>query len=298
MQLIRDIHNSFTGCVATIGNYDGMHLGHQKVLARVKEQARTINLPSLVILFEPQSLEYFLGKKACPRLMPLREKLNFLQNYAIDLVLCLRFNSKLANLSAAQFVQKLLDINIQYIIIGDDFVFGHNRNGGFKILDKYIKTEEIPSVQINNTKVSSTNIRQALAAGDFKTAKKMLGRPYSMSGRVGYGDKLGHKLGFPTANIYLAHRVLPINGVYIAKVKGLAAKPLLAVANVGNRPTVDGTRNILEVHILNFNKDIYGVRIEVEFVEKIREEIKFASLTLLKQQIEQDINKAEQYERI
>jgi riboflavin kinase/FMN adenylyltransferase len=298
MQLIRDIHNSFPNCVATIGNYDGMHLGHQKVLTRVREQARSMHLPSLVIVFEPQSQEYFLGKKICPRLMPLREKLNFLQNYAIDLVLCLRFNNKLANLNPEQFVQKLLAINIQYLIIGDDFAFGHNRGGKFKTLAKHIKTEQVSSVQINNGKVSSTNIRQALAIGDFKTAEKMLGRPYSMSGRVGHGDRLGHKLGFPTANIYLAHRILPINGVYIAKVKGLAIKPLLAVANIGNRPTVNGMRNILEVHILNFNKDIYGIRIEVEFIEKIRDEIKFASLDLLKQQIERDINKVKRYDRV
>jgi len=298
MRLIRDIYSTFPDCVATIGNFDGMHSGHQKVLARVREQAQNMHLPSLVILFEPQSQEYFLGKKACPRLMPLRKKLDFLQNYAIDLVLCLRFNNKLANLNPEQFVQKLLAINIQYLIIGDDFAFGYQRSGGFKLLAQYIKTEQVESVQINNSKVSSTNIRQVLTIGDFKTAEKMLARPYSMSGRVGHGDRLGHKLGFPTANIYLAHRILPINGVYIAKVKGLAAKPLLAVANVGNRPTVNGMRNILEVHILNFNKDIYGVRIVVEFIEKIRDEIKFASLDLLKKQIERDINKVKQYDRI
>jgi len=288
------------GCVASIGNYDGMHLGHQEVLQRLHSQSISMNLPSLLIIFEPLPTEYFLKENTNPRLMTLREKLVILQNSAIDYVLCLRFNAKLANLIAAQFVKDILlnSLKVRYIIIGDDFAFGSNRTGGFTVLQKYIETEKIALVQVNDIKVSSSHIRQALAVGDLETAERLLGRPYSMSGRVAYGNRLGHRIGFPTANIYLRHKVLPIHGVYIARINGLNSKPMIGVANIGNRPTINGTRNVLEVHLLDFNKNIYGTRIEVEFVKKLRDEVKFASLDLLKQQIEKDVNQAKQHERL
>jgi len=294
------IKSQLHGCVASIGNYDGMHLGHQKILERLHSQAISMNLPSLLIMFEPLPMEYFLKENTNPRLMTLREKLVILQNSAIDYVLCLRFNAKLANLTAAQFVKDVLldSLNVRYIIIGDDFTFGSNRTGGYAILQKYIETKKIALVQVDDTKVSSSHIRQALAIGDLETAECLLGRPYSMSGRVAYGNRLGHRIGFPTANIYLQHKVLPIRGVYIARIKGLNVRPMVGVVNVGNRPTTNGTRNVLEAHLLDFNKDIYGTRIEVEFVKKLRDEIKFASLDLLKQQIEKDVNQVKQYERL
>ena len=296
MQLIRYLNNKLLdGCVASIGNYDGMHLGHQEILAKLTAQASKMKLPSLVIIFEPQPMEFFLQERTNPRLMTLREKLVFFKNYNIDYVLCLKFNAQLASLTAQEFIQNILvnKLNTQYIIIGDDFSFGCNRTGGFELLQEYIKTEKIATVHIDNTKVSSTHIRQALAIGDLKTAEKLLGRPYSMSGKVAYGDKLGHKLGFPTANIYLHHKVLSIAGVFIVKVQ-----EMIGIANVGTRPTIDGSRNVLEVHLLDFDKDIYGQRIQVEFIEKIRDEIKFDSLNLLKQQIAKDVEKARQYARL
>ncbi len=294
------IKSQLHGCVASIGNYDGMHLGHQKILKRVCSRAATMNLPSLLIIFEPLPMEYFLKENTNPRLMTLREKLVILQNFAIDFVLCLRFNAELANLTATQFVKDILlnSLNVRYIVIGDDFAFGSNRTGGYTILKKYIETEKIALVQVDDTKVSSSHIRQALAIGDLETAERLLGRPYSMSGRVAYGNQLGYRIGFPTANIYLRHKVLPIRGVYIARIKGLNTKPVIGVVNVGNRPTINGTRNVLEVHLLDFNKDIYGTRIEVQFIKKLRDEIKFASLDLLKEQIEKDVNQAKQYERL
>jgi len=297
MQLIRDIDNikfPHNGYVASIGNYDGMHLGHQRIISKVKAQSLAMKLPSLVIIFEPQTTEYFLKQHANPRLMSLREKLVILQSYGIDWVLCLRFNDRLANMTAEQFIQDILlqRLSIQHIIFGDDFAFGNNRTGGFELLQQYIATEKVPTIQINNTKVSSTHIRQALAANDFKSAATLLGRSYTISGRVAHGDKLGHKLGFPTANIYLQHKILPIRGVYITKVYNLANKALIGVTNVGNRPTINGSRNVLEVHLLNFAKDIYGKRITIEFIKKLRDEIKFASLDELKQQIEKDVKQA------
>jgi riboflavin kinase/FMN adenylyltransferase len=298
MQLIRYLNKKLVNAsVASIGNYDGMHLGHQKILSKVSARAAHMKLPSVVIIFEPQPMEFFLEERTNPRLMTLREKLVIFKNYNIDYVLCLRFNAQLASLTAQKFIQNILlnKLNAQYIIIGDDFSFGCNRTGGFELLQEYIKTEKIATVQIDDTKVSSSHIRQALAIGDFKTAEKLLGRPYSMSGKVAYGDKLGHKLGFPTANIYLQHKILAITGVFIVKVTGLSPKPISGVANVGTRPTIDGTRNVLEVHLLNFNKDIYGQRIQVQFIEKIRDEIKFASLDLLKQQIAKDVKQALRY---
>lgn len=297
MKFIRGLHNikkNQQHCVATIGNYDGMHLGHQAIINRLKQTADNLELSSMVVLFEPQPLEFLLGDKASARLTTLRNKLELLAELNIDYVVCIKFNAKLANMPAEIFAEHILkkQLKIQSMVIGDDFTFGKNREGGFELLQRYFPTERMTSFIQDKVRVSSTMVRQALAAADFKLAQHFLGRPYSISGKVGHGNKLGNKLGFPTANIHLQRMVLPFTGVYKVKIKGLDANIYTGVANIGKRPTINGTKNLLEIHILNFKQNIYGKRIEVEFLHKIRDEIKFDSLELLKQQIQQDVNRA------
>lgn len=297
--IFRDYENLSTeiGYVATIGNYDGVHIGHQYILKQVTQYQKKTRLPSLIITFEPSPSEYFLQTRAAPRLTSFREKAELFFKYGIENILCLRFDKDLANMPAQRFIQEILinKLHIKYLVTGDDFAFGNNRIGGFEMLQEYtaqdLITEKIPSISAGGTKASSTHIRQALAAGNFKLAKLLLGRPYSISGHVAHGKHLGHLLGFPTANIYLRQKTTPLNGVYAAKVKGIGSKTLNSLVNIGFRPTVDGTNFILEVHILDFNKNIYGKKLKIEFLQKIRDEKKFANLELLRQQIAADVDK-------
>ncbi len=303
MQLIRDIKNITAAeqhCVATIGNFDSVHLGHQEVLRKVKQEAKAMDSCSLAIIFEPQTMEYFMGSRAAARLTKLTQKLELFEQYGIDKVLCLRFNKYLAKFSAKQFIQKILldKLKVHHLIIGDDFAFGSDRLGGLELLQQYLPVERLETLYADGTRVSSTHVRQALAVADFTLAKHLLGRAYAMSGHVAHGNRLGHMLGFPTANIYLHRKVLPFTGVYFVNVTGIDDKVRSGIANIGTRPTIGGDRNMLEVHILDFDEDIYGKKIEVEFLHKLRDEVKFDSLGLLKQQIEQDVAKAKQYDRI
>jgi riboflavin kinase/FMN adenylyltransferase len=308
MKLLRSLQNFPKNYefVATIGTYDGIHLGHQEILQRVKELAQQNNLASLVILFEPQPAEFLQDSNIPPRITTIREKVEILQSYHIDQILCLRFNRHLQSISATEFVEEILyKLNIKFLVIGDDFAFGHNREGNANFLQNYAKNfhvEIMPQVSLHGLRISSTHIRQALLNGDFELAATLLGRNYSISGKIGYGDHFGHVLGFPTANIYLQHKVLPIAGVYAVKVEiqnvpitDQNATGMFGAANVGFRPTVDGKLQVLEVHILNFDRDIYGKRIRVEFLHKIRSEQKFASLDALKQQIKADIDAIQKY---
>lgn len=299
MRLIRGLGNLrvgqfINGCVATIGNYDGVHLGHQQILRRLKIKSEELKVPAVVIVFEPQPEEFFTDDESL-RLTSLREKISLFSEDKIDVVLVLAFNSHLASIAAIQFVEKILvDIlHVRYLIIGDDFSFGHNREGDFVLLKQNMagmEIERIPAFKIEGFRVSSSFIRTALLQGNLKVATRFLGRPYRVSGRVVQGNHLGRELGFPTANIRLAgRRELPLGGVYAVKVYSGGKKPLFGVANIGFRPTVSGKYKSFEVYIFNFNSDIYGKRIIVEFLEKIRDEQKFVSLTELKLQIEKDI---------
>ncbi len=302
MQLIRGIHNlrsSHRGCVATIGNFDGVHLGHQAVLGQLAEQAERMGLPAVVITFEPQPHEYFAGEQAKPRLTRFREKYQALRRFSVDRVLCLRFNQALANLDAEDFIQKVLmqGLDVKYLVVGDDFRFGKNRSGTFKLLHEAGQKNGFPVVNmhtfnIDGQRVSSTRIREALEQGDLMLAEKLLGRPYRMCGRVAHGDKRGRTIGFPTANIHLHRKASPVQGVYAVEMFGIEGEPLEGVANVGNRPTVDGTRSLLEVHLFDFNRDIYGSHVHVNFLNKIRNEMKFDSFPQLQQQIKADEEKA------
>jgi len=302
MELIRGEHNLYPrhrGCVATIGNFDGVHLGHQAVLKQTCDKAREMGLPATVITFEPQPQEFFRPEQAPPRLTRLREKLLALKPHAIDRMLCLSFNPSLANLSADQFIQKILidGLGVRYLVVGDDFRFGKGRQGDFAMLIKAgqqhgFEVANTHSFTLSDERVSSTLIREALAQGDLIRVEQLLGRPYSMCGRVAHGDKRGRTIGFPTANIYLHRKNTPILGVYAVKMNDMEDYPVNGVANIGTRPTVCGTRTLLEVHLFDFNKDIYGEHIEVVFVEKIRDEKRFESFDALKQQIHVDAERA------
>jgi riboflavin kinase/FMN adenylyltransferase len=301
IRLIRGLGNlraeQFTnGCVATIGNYDGVHLGHQQIFQCLKKKSEELKVPAVVITFEPQPEEFFTGDRSL-RLTSLREKISLFSEYKIDAVLVLAFNSHLASITAVQFIEKILvdDLHVRYLIIGDDFSFGHKCEGDFALLNQNVagmEVERIPAFKIEGLRVSSSFVRTALLQDNLKVATRFLGRPYRVSGRVVYGSHLGRDLGFPTANIHLVGRELPLEGVYAVKVYSDQKKPLFGVANIGFRPTVSGKDKSFEVYIFNFNSDIYGKRIAVEFLEKIRDERKFASLAELKSQIAADIKKA------
>lgn len=308
MQLIRGFHNLANfpalanGCVLSIGNFDGVHVGHQNILARLCDQALALNLPSVVMLFEPQPKEFFAKKlansTACTppgRLMRLRDKLKYLEEAGVDFVLCVRFSDKFAQISADDFIADLLvkRLKVRYLSVGDDFRFGAKRAGDFETLHnaglKYrFAVEESHTHSFDETRISSSLVREALQNNDFALVEKLLGKPYSIHGRVAHGNKLGRTIGFPTANIMLNRLVTPIQGVYAVQIK-MPEGCFEGVANVGNRPTINGTKPLLEVHIFNFNHSIYGKAIDVIFLKKIRDEVKFPSFEDLKLQIEKDV---------
>ncbi len=304
-ELICNIHNikpRYQGCVATIGNFDGLHQGHQTVIQALIKLGKQLNLPTCVILFEPHPQEFFYGEKAPARLMRFREKFKFLQFLAIDRVLCLRFNKRLAECSAEEFVKKILvdKLGIKGLIIGDDFRFGKGRQGDFSLLKKLgqeygFKVFSMPTVSFENERIGSSRVRSAVKQADFKLAARLLGRPFRLSGRIIYGEQRGRLLGFPTANIGLHRRVIPLQGIFVVNVYGLETIPLPGVANIGKRPTVNGLKNLLEVYLFDFDQNIYDRFIEVEFLKKIRDEKKFDSLEALKEQITQDVTSAKNY---
>lgn len=299
MELIRSQHNlrpRHRGCVATIGNFDGVHLGHQAILAQLAEQAARLRLPRLVITFEPQPQEFFAGPKAPPaRLMRLREKLLALDGLGIERVLCLEFDHRLAAMPAERFIEDLLieRLGIRYLVIGDDFRFGHRRTGDFAMLVQAgqrhgFAVADNHSYSVGGERVSSTRVRQALAQGDLDLAARLLGRPYDMCGRVAHGDRRGRTIGFPTANIHLHRRVTPVYGVYAVLLSGPDLQLWPGIANVGRRPTVEGERERLEVHLLDFQGDLYGQHVKVDFLHYLRPEQRFASLADLQARIQQD----------
>ncbi len=298
MELIRGLYNlrpRHRGCVIAIGNFDGVHLGHQAVLGQLSEKSAEAGLPSTVITFEPHPQEFFAVANVPPRLTRFREKMQALRRYAVDRIVCLRFNQALAQMPAEDFISKVLvaGLGVHYLVVGDDFRFGHRRRGDTDMLRKAGERDGFQVIKMHNfnvddRRVSSTLIRKALAQGDLSAAEKMLGRSYRMSGRIVYGDQRGRTIGYPTANIYLHRRATPLMGVYAVEVFGLDTEPLKGVANIGMRPTVNGRTCLLEVHVLDFAADIYGRHVQVEFLTKLRDEKRFESLDALKQQILRD----------
>lgn len=305
MKFIRGIHNLRTqpqGCVLTIGNFDGVHRGHQALLARLCEEGRRRGLPVMVMLFEPQPLELFAADKAPARLTRLRDKLKYLAQAGVDAVLCVRFDRRFAAVSAQSFVNDLLvdKLGVRFLAVGDDFRFGAGREGDFLLLQKagveygfdVISTQTFSE---GGKRISSTAIRQALANDDLTLAQALLGHPFALSGRVVHGDALGRTIGFPTANILLRRMVSPVKGVYAVEVHGLSEQPLPGVANIGTRPTVAGLRQQLEVHLLDVSMNMYGRHIDVVLRQKIRNEQRFPSLDALKEQIAKDVVTAREF---
>lgn len=299
MRITRGLHNlrpASEATVATIGNFDGMHLGHRAVLEHVASEGRRRGLPVVVMLFEPQPLEFFQPETAPERLTRLKEKLVRLAEMPVDRVVVIRFDRAFAAIEPEHFVREVLvrRLRVAHLVVGDDFRFGHQRRGDFAMLERMgrelgYSVSHMPTFRIDGRRVSSTLIRAALKSGDLDLAERLLGRPYSILGRVVGGNRLGRELGFPTANLHLLRKNTPVEGVYAVTVAGLAEREWPGVANVGTRPTLGGSsRALLEVHLFDFDREIYGHELEVRFRFKLREERCFASLDELRAQIERD----------
>lgn len=306
MELIRGFHNfrpRHRGCVATIGAFDGVHRGHQAVLRQLIDKSREYGLPSTVVLFEPLPREFLAPDAAPPRLMSFREKFEAIRDLGIDRVVRIRFNDALRNMSADEFITSLFVKNLgaKYIVVGDDLRFGRDRSGDFDLLRKYgardgFDVMDTATLLHEGERVSSTRIREVLGQGDFALAEHLLGRPYSIAGRVIVGQQLGRTIGAPTANIQLRRLRSPLSGVFAVQVAGVSDSLLPAVANVGVRPTVgDLSKAILEVHLLDFDGDLYRRNIRVLFREKLRNEIKFDGIDALSEQISRDIAQARRF---
>lgn len=313
MQLIRGLHNLSNstadfekGCVLTIGNFDGLHLGHQQVLQQLKKASEQLELPSVVLLFEPLPIEFFNAAKAPVRLMNLREKVDCFNRYKlVDKILLCKFNTEFSQQTAAEFVDELLvkKLNVKKLIIGDDFRFAKNREGDFYFLQQRGKKQGMEVVrqstfEIEKQRVSSTRIRQCLTENKLAEAERLLGNPFGFKGRVIHGKKLGRQLGFRTLNLNPKRVKMPVEGVYSVYVTGLANKNIAGIANIGVRPTVDGLRPSIEVYLFNWKKDVYGVHVGVQLHQFIRPEQKFNGLDELKKQIQLDVQTAKQQLKI
>ncbi|QCI18711.1 bifunctional riboflavin kinase/FAD synthetase [Buchnera aphidicola] len=307
MRIIRGIHNLKkinSNSAVSIGNFDGVHLGHQKLLYTLYKIGKTNKIPTIIILFEPQPLEFLKSQNPPKRITKFREKIKYIQLHKIDIVLCIKFNNFFSNLTAEDFIIKILidKLNIKFIIIGEDFKFGCKKNGNVLLLKEASKKYKfnvltIKSVYKNNIKVSSTNIRKYLLENNVKLAKLLLGRPFSIFGRVVYGDQIGRTLGYPTANIKL-HKNISINkGVYAVTVN--YKKTYFGICNIGIKPSyIQNSKNkILEVHLFDININLYHKKIEVFLHKKIRNEHFFSSIPRLKKQIAKDIETSKKYFR-
>lgn len=303
MQLVRDrqLANS-AGTVVTIGNFDGLHLGHQRLIHQAQEKASQLGLPVVVLTFEPHPKEFFAPNATMPRLMRFTEKWMVLERWGVDYVCCLPFDKKLAVLSPEAFVKTMLveKLNAKVVVVGLEFRFGVRRSGDVSQLktlgEQYgFSTLAMEPSLYQGKRISSSRVRDALSVGDFETVKMLTGRDYCLTGRVAYGDQLGRQLGYPTANIHLHRKQVPLMGIFVVQVHGIDEKPLPAVASLGYRPTFGGKRVVLEVHIFNFNQIIYGRRVTVEFLQKIRDEIKFDEVGALIRQMDSDAAIAKGY---
>ena len=301
MRLIRGpagLRRPRPGCVLTIGAYDGLHLGHQAMLARLIERAAAASQPAVVVTFEPMPREYLQPQDPPARLTSLRERWRILQAWPLDYLCVLRFDEALRNLSAQEFARVLSQqLGACSIVVGHDFRFGRQGAATAEVLAQAGSTlgfevEVLPAVTLDGERISSSGVRAALAAGDFARAARWLGTPWSMRARVVAGRRLGRDLGFPTANLPLRRRRAPVAGVFAVRVHGIAGAPLAGVASLGTRPTVAGTEALLEAHVFDFQGDLYGREIAVEFVAKLREEAHFASLAALTAQMHADAAEA------
>jgi riboflavin kinase/FMN adenylyltransferase len=305
MRILRSVPRAAHAPIAlTIGNFDGVHLGHQAMLARLREAARRLALPACVMTFEPHPREFFAPDQAPARLTSLREKLELLARHGVERCYVQRFNYAFAQITAQDFVERVLvaGLGVRWLQVGDDFRFGARRAGDFTLLRQAaprlgFEVEAMPSVLLDGERASSTAVRTALAAGDLARARRLLGRPYSISGRVVAGARLGHELGFPTANVQMKHNRPPLAGIFAVELAydGLVRR---GVASLGWRPTVHSAGGpVLEVHVLDFTGDLYGRHVRVDFLRKFRDEEKYADLAALARQIARDVDDARAYFR-
>ncbi len=303
MRLIRNprsvIPELQLGCVATIGAFDGLHLGHRHILGRVREIAAERGLPALAFSFDPTPKEFFSRGAKPARLMRFREKIEALDELGMDVFFCPRFNAAMARMSPDEFIEKLLmgTLRVKHIVVGDDFRFAHQRAGSVENLraratELGYSVEKVSSVLEGDQRVSSSVVRELLEAGRCDEAAQLLGRPYRMSGQVVEGEKLGRTLGMPTANVRLKRSQSPVHGIFAVRVGGLTEGWLNGVASIGTRPTVGGTEPLLEVHIFDFDRDIYGAHIQVEFLAKLRDEERFPDVDALTRQMFKDAEQA------
>ncbi len=290
MKIIRNTNLEQLPCVVTIGNFDGVHLGHQALLTEVKKRAHDLKLESAVITFEPNPKDYFSQNKPQTRISSLREKIELFNEIKIDRVHIIKFNQEFSKVTANEFISVLIkQLKVKEIVVGEDFCYGRGREGGIKQLSaSSMKLNIKNKILMDGKRISSTLIRNLLANDKLDQANKYIGRPYSISGKVVHGEKRGRKIGFPTANIHMRHNRPPLKGVFAVKFQNH-----FGVANLGIRPSIKGEKKLqLEVHLLNFSSDLYGQHVSVIFLKKLRDEKKFKSLDELKEQIKLDVIKA------
>lgn len=293
-----------TPCALTIGNFDGVHRGHQALLTHVVQAARRLQLAPAVMTFEPHPRELFAPEQAPARVANVRDKMEALQARGIERVFVMHFNRRFAAVSAQAFIDKILvdALQVRWLMVGEDFRFGARRVGDFALLEQASKDhsfelQRLSAVQTEGERISSSLVRAALSAGDLVRARELLGHPFAISGRVLYGRQLGRELGFPTLNLRISHRrkmqTPAVRGIFAVRVHGLAPQPLPGVASVGLRPTVDDSgRWLLEVHVFDFNQSVYGQRVKVEFVQRLRDELRYDSIAELTRAIETDAAQA------
>jgi riboflavin kinase/FMN adenylyltransferase len=307
MRLIRGLHNlrpEHRGGVATIGNFDGVHRGHQAVIAQLTREAEKFGCIKTVITFEPLPQEFFQGEAAPARLTTLRERLAAFADLGVEQLLCLPFDNRLASMAPDEFIDRILikGLAIRSLVVGDDFRFGRKREGDFTLLQQAGKTANFTVYDTNTCseggdRISSSRVRQMLAEGDLTGAEQLLGRPFSMSGTVIHGDKRGREIGFPTANIQVKRRRSPLRGIFVVEVHGVGGQPHPGVCSIGTRPTVNYRGFLMEIHLLDFAGDLYGRHLKVTCLKKLRDEEKFASVEAMTRQIERDTQQARDYFR-
>lgn len=303
MQILRGLYSNDTKNVAvTIGNFDGVHLGHQALLQELRAVAAPRGLETAVVIFEPHPREFFTPQQAPARLTSLREKLELFATLGVDRVHVCRFDAVFAKKSAEDFIHALHDkLHAKFVLIGDDFRFGSGRAGDFALVQKIgeqrgFEVAAVHSVLHEGVRISSTAIRAALAEGRLNVARNYLGRPYSISGSVVHGDATGRRLGYPTANVLMKHNLPPLKGVYVVLAHAEGMGVLQGVASLGVRPTLkDDAKAVLEVHLFEFAQQIYGKHLRVEFLQKLRDEQKFKGLDELTRQIALDVDNAKRW---
>ena len=304
MELIRGLHNlrpKHRGCALTIGNFDGVHRGHQAVFAQLAEIAAAAGEPATALTFEPQPREFFSGGHAPARLTRFREKLHALADTPLDRVVTARFTEDFSRLSPEAFVDEVLvgALGVRHVVVGEDFHFGHRARGTFAALEEAghrhgFDVSRCVTCEIDGRRVSSSWVRDDLADGELAKAAELLGRPYAIQGRVARGRQIGRTIGFPTINVPLRRLSTALAGVFAVRVHGLGDTPLPGAANLGTRPTVNGNEKLLEVYLFDFDRDVYGRHVSVEFVHKIRDEVRYASLDIMKAQIVRDEARAKE----